>query len=63
MTTRKRKFIVWLSNHADCRDDETITVLAKDKSEATELAKSKFDSNRFSIKAVLTAKEAKANWV
>jgi len=61
-SNRKKKFVGILSNHTDRRDDETLTVWAKDSTEAETLIKQKMDTTRFSLRTVLTAKEARSNW-
>lgn len=63
-TPRKKKFVVLLSNHTDRRDDDSVAVMARSGEDAiAEAKKGKFDSSRFSIRAVLTAKESKKRWV
>jgi hypothetical protein len=57
---RKRKFVVWLRNHTDHDDDETVVIWAKTAEEAAKNVQ--FNSSRFSIRAVLTAAEARMNW-
>lgn len=52
---RKKKFVVWLHNHTDLRDDEWVAVWATNADEASENAE--YDSNRFSKGRVLTATE------
>ena len=59
---RKKKFVGLLTNHTDRRDNETVEVKAIDFLEAHELLKAKVDRSRFSLRAVLTAKEARQNW-
>jgi hypothetical protein len=50
---RKRKFVVWLHNHADSRDDEWVVVWARSPEEARKEAG--FDSSRFSCGNAQTA--------
>lgn len=54
---RKRKYVVWLYNHTDHRDDEWKVFWAKDASEAIHLTKSVLDPTRFSIAYAVTVKE------
>ena len=54
-TARKRKYVVWLSNHTDRRDDEWRVVFAKDEAEARDLVV--YPSYRFSIDRIWAIKE------
>ena len=47
VVNRKRWFVVWLSNHTDCRDDEPVKIKARNLEEVR--ANLSFDSSRFSI--------------
>ena len=53
--SRKRKFVVWLNNFTDRRDDEWVSVFAHTPEEAK--SKAEFDDTRFSLGHVMTAKE------
>lgn len=48
---RAKKWVVWLRNHTNKDDDETVTVSAKTAQEAQE--KVRYDDHRFSIRAVI----------
>lgn len=52
----KKKFVVWLSNMTDKRDDEWVVVWAKSKEEVYKTRIS-YDKNRFTIGNVYTALE------
>lgn len=54
-TLRKTKYVVWLHNHTDSRDDEWRTVWATGGLEAGHLV-SGVDFTRFSISQVMTIK-------
>ena len=60
---RKRKFVVWLNNHTDRRDDEWVAIWAKTSDEAKKLVAEKMEYdpfknfNRFSLSHVYTARE------
>jgi hypothetical protein len=58
MKAKKRpvKYVVWLSNFTDTRDDEWMTTFARSSAEAEDKCKGKYDTNRFSIDYVMTAK-------
>lgn len=53
---RKKKFVVWLHNKTDRRDDEWVVVRASSK-RAVEKLDIGFDRSRFSRGPVYTAKE------
>lgn len=61
-STRKRTWVVLLSNHTDHRDDDSIQVQAASYNEAVEAARGKFDSSRYSIRTAMTLAESKKNW-
>lgn len=52
---KKQKFVVWLHNYVDGRDDDWKSIYAYSANEAAELVE--FDSSRFSKGAVYTTKE------
>ena len=51
------KFVVWLHNFTDARDDEWMTTFAKSAAEARSKCKDKFDKTRFSIEYVQSVKQ------
>lgn len=53
---RKTKYVVWLHNHTDRRDDDWRSVWATSHIEAAHLVKG-VDFNRFSISHTWTIKE------
>lgn len=55
MKIRKRKYVVWLYNHTDRRDDDWVVVYAKSPTVAKKGAKYLYDTNRFSLGHVQTA--------
>ena len=59
---RARKWVGILSNHVSRDDDETVDVWAKTYAEAEEKVLAKMDKSRFSLRAVMTAKDARGNW-
>ena len=57
---RVKKFVVWLSNRTDHRDDDWMSVWAFSASHARTLANTKgFDKVRFTMGKVVTAKQFK----
>lgn len=56
---RKRKFVVWLNNHTDRRDDEWVVrwAVSAQRARAEVLSERMFDATRFSPGRVLTAAE------
>jgi len=56
---RRVKFVVWLNNFTDRRDDEWVAVWARDRQEAMERAydEGMYDRHRFGLARVLTATE------
>lgn len=61
-STRARKWVGLLSNHVSRDDDETVDVWAKTYAEAEQKVLAKMDKTRFSLRAVMTAKDARGNW-
>lgn len=61
-STRARKWVGILSNHVSRDDDETMDVWAKTYAEAEQMVLAKMDKSRFSLRAVMTAKDARGNW-
>lgn len=59
MKIRKRKYVVWLHNKTDERDDEWVTLWATNKEEAMTRVKEKYDSYRFYLGNTYTIKEAR----
>ena len=59
VTKRRVKFVVWLNNFTDRRDDEWVVVWARERQEAIDRAcdENLFDKRRFALARVLTAKE------
>lgn len=56
---RKKKFVVWLNNSTDSRDDEWVVVYSHTRAYCKFLVYGKFDETRFSVGRVLTATEFK----
>ena len=56
---RKKKFVIWLSNHTDSNDDEWVSVYAHTEEEAMErvVEDMMYDSMRFTPTCVYTIKE------
>jgi hypothetical protein len=61
-STRARKWVGLLSNHVSRDDDETVDVWAKTYEEAERKVLAKMDTSRFSLRTVMTAKDARGNW-
>lgn len=61
-STRARKWVGILSNHVSRDDDDMVEVSAKTYAEAEEKVLAKMDKSRFSLRAVMTAKEARSTW-
>ena len=60
---RKTKYVVWLNNYTDQRDDEWEAVFAHSRKEAQDKVKEKYDrSSRFSVGNCYTIKEFRARY-
>lgn len=62
---QKRKWVVWLANHVDRKDDEWQSTWAKTAEEAKSNVQGIIDTSRFSVGRVYTIKEFRrfhGNW-
>lgn len=58
----KRRYVIWLHNFTDERDDEWVKVQAASEEEAKEVAKWKIDTHRFRMGRVYNTKEWRKNF-
>jgi hypothetical protein len=59
MPKNSRKFVVWLYNTTDKRDDEWLVIWGSDKSAVLSIAETKYDKTRFTLGDALTVNEFK----
>jgi hypothetical protein len=55
--SRKTKYVGWLRNQTDSRDDEPLVVWARSIEEAEKLVHEKMDTHRFFVRGVYSIKD------